>query len=265
VRSTRKQGQDPVTNSRRGRWARRRPATAGLASLALAMPALAGVTAAGPAAAPVVLSHHTLPRGAQHSDQTWSGYAVTGDKPYMTISGSWTIPAMNCTGGGGDASPWVGIDGWSDNTVEQIGVDLDCRSGAGSYHPWVEMYPAGSQYFSETISAGDTLTASVTVSAGVWTLTESDPGQGWTKTFHKTTKSPPKQASAEAILEDVGGGAVPPVPDFGTVTFSGVTVDGSPLASAGTVHKTTLERGTVRLSSESALSGGGFSVTWLHR
>ena len=32
---------------------------------------------------------------------------------------------MNCARGGGDASPWVGVDGWDNDTVEQIGVDLD--------------------------------------------------------------------------------------------------------------------------------------------
>jgi hypothetical protein len=206
---------------------------------------------------------HAQPRGRSHADQTWSGYAVTGG-PYTKITGSWNVPAMNCSHGGGDASPWVGIDGWSNNTVEQIGIDLDCRNGQASYHPWVEMYPGPSDYFQEQMSAGDTLTASVSVSGGTWTLTESDPAAGWTKTFERTPKNPPQRASAEAIVEDVGGGAAPPVPDFHTVRFSGITVDGSPLASAGSVHQTTLERGSTPLARESGLSGSDFSVTWLH-
>ncbi|MGH3157687.1 MAG: G1 family glutamic endopeptidase [Streptosporangiaceae bacterium] len=216
----------------------------------------------GPAGAAVV--SHTVPRGQQHSDQTWGGYAVTGQGPYTRITGSWNVPTMNCTHGGGDASPWIGIDGWSNNTVEQIGIDLDCKSGVGSYHPWVEMYPGPSDYFSETVHAGDTLTASVSVSGRTWTLTETDSDAGWTKTFHRTPKNAPKKASAEAILEDVGNGGAPPVPDFNAVTFSSVTVDGSPLASAGTAHKTTLERGSTPLSKESALSGGDYTITWLH-
>ena len=265
MRHAAKQGQSPEINSYRERWARRWPAAAGLAALSLAMPGVAAVSSAAPAAAAVMINH-TLPRdGRAHSDQTWGGYAVTGANPYTKITGSWTIPAMNCSGGGGDASPWIGIDGWSDNTVEQIGVDLDCINGTGSYHPWVEMYPGPSDYFKDTIHAGDTLTASVSITNGKWTLTESDPQTGWTKTFHPQAKGTPKYTSAEAILEDVGSGAVPPVPGFGTVTFSSVTVDGSPLASAGTPHKTTLERGSTPLSKESALSGGGFSITWLHR
>jgi hypothetical protein len=31
------------------------------------------------------------------------------------------------------------------------------------------------------------------------------------------------------------------------------------------VHKTTLQRGSTLLSQESSLSGGNFSITWLHR
>ncbi len=243
---------------RRARWG---PITLGLASLAIAVPggAAASVTAS---AVPVT---HALPRSAVHADQTWSGYAVTGAGPYAKITGSWNVPAMNCSPGGGDASPWIGIDGWSNKTVEQIGIDLDCVNGKASYHPWVEMYPGPSDYFKDTVHAGDTLTASVSVSDGRWILTESDASTGWTKTFHRTPKNPPEQLSAEAILEDIGSGAAPPVPDFNAVTFSDITVDGVALASAGTPHQTSLQRGSTFLSQESPLSGGTFSITWLHR
>jgi len=208
-----------------------------------------------------VLRH--LPADRAHADQTWGGYAVTGSGPYTSITGSWNIPKMDCSEGGGDASPWIGIDGWSNDTVEQIGIDLDCREGKASYHPWVEMYPGASDYFSDKVDSGDTLVASVAVSGDSWVLSESDVQTGWTKTF--TRSSTDQLASAEAIVEDIGGGGAPPVPDFGAVTFAHVKVDGTPLDSAGSVHKTTLERSSTKLSRESPLSGGGFTITWLHR
>jgi Peptidase A4 family len=246
----------------------RRRAAVGVLSLAIVV---SGGAAASPAASPAASSAvtwvglvHALPRGAVHSDQTWAGYAVTGRDPYTKVTGSWTVPTMNCSHGRGDASPWVGIDGWSNDTVEQIGIDLDCYNGTGSYHPWVEMYPGPSDYFHETVHAGDTLTAAVSVSGRTWTLTESDTTAGWTRTFHRTPNHVLQRASAEAIVEDVGTGGAPPVPDFSKVTFDGITVDGTPLASAGTAHKTTLERGSTPLSQESSLSGGDFSITWLH-
>lgn len=264
-------GEQLVRNERtapageRNPWllAGRRPITSGLAALAIAVPGAAALSPTAVQAAAVPLTH-SLPRSLTHSDQTWGGYAVTRARPYKKITGSWNIPAMDCSHGGGDASPWIGIDGWNNFTVEQIGIDLDCINGAGSYHPWVEMYPGPSDYFKEPVNAGDTMTASVSVSDGIWTLTESDTTTGWTKTFHPTPKNPPQKASAEAILEDIGSSGAPPLPDFGTVTFSNITVGGSPLASAGHVHKTTLERRTTPLSKESPLSGGTFSITWLH-
>jgi hypothetical protein len=240
----------------------RRPITSGLAALAIAVPGAAALSPTAARAAAVPLTH-SLPRSVSHPNQTWGGYAVTGKRPYRKITGSWNIPKMDCSQGGGDASPWIGIDGWNNATVEQIGIDLDCIQGVPSYHPWVEMYPGPSDYFKETVHAGDTMTASVSVSSGTWTLTESDTTTGWTSTFHRHPGIPRQQASAEAILEAVGSGA-PRVPDFHTVTFSKITVDGSLLISAGQVHKTTLEHDTTLLSKESPLSGGTFSITWLH-
>jgi Peptidase A4 family len=202
------------------------------------------------------------PRLASDSDQTWGGYAVTGSGPYTSISGSWNVPSLNCSKGSGDVSPWIGIDGWANDTVEQIGVDLDCYGGKASYHPWVEMYPANSVYFKDTINAGDVLDASVTVDGSSWILKESDPDSGWTKTFDETSSD--QLASAEAIVESVGNSKVPPVPDFGKVTFTNISVNGSPFASAGKVHETTLQRGTIVLARDSALKVTKFSITWLH-
>lgn len=243
-------------------WCRTfRPLTIGLASLAIVVPGLLAASPAVSAATATALTHGPA-RSTAHSDQTWSGYAVLGGGPYTSITGSWNIPKMDCSNGPGDASPWIGIDGWNDDTVEQIGIDLDCKSGTPSYHPWVEMYPGPSHYFKDTVDAGDTLTASVNVSGSSWVLTESDLNTGWTKTFDETGTD--KLSSAEAIIEDVGSGSEPPVPDFHTVTFTSLTVNGEPFASAGTAQKTTLERGSTKLSKESALTGGNFSITWLH-
>lgn len=204
-------------------------------------------------------------REVSSANQTWGGYAMIGAAPYTSISGSWNIPTMNCARGSGDASPWIGIDGWATNTVEQIGVDLDCSaSGVASYKTWVEMFPKNSVYFAETVKAGDTLKASVSLSGSTWTLSESDPMQGWTKTFHYAKPAADKLASAEAIVEDIGGG-VPKLDDFGTVTFSNLVVNGEPFTSVGTAHVTTMQRKKTLLSSESALATESFSITWLHR
>ena len=232
-----------------------------IAGLSAAAPATA--VAAAPAAAPATFPHynHALRLdGAKHADQIWGGYADTGET-YTSVSGSWTVPTLNCAATkNSSVSPWIGIDGWSSQTVEQIGFDQDCTKGVAGYFPWVEMYPANSIYFTETVNAGDHITAAVSASGTSWTLTESDTTQGWTKTYHKSGND--QKSSAEAILEDLGSN-IPPVADFGAVNFTNITANGAPLASAGTVNSTDIERGNTPLTDNSALSGGDFSINWL--
>jgi hypothetical protein len=225
--------------------------------------ALAAATPAGAASAAGAgqAFPHFDHRLHTHSNQIWGGYAVTGQK-YTSISASWNVPALDCSTARNSAvSPWIGIDGWNTNTVEQIGFDQDCTRGVPGYFPWVEMYPAGSIYFTETVNAGDRITASVSVSGTTWTLTEADTTQGWSKTYSMTGND--QLASAEAIVEDLGS-RIPAVAKFDTINFSNVTVNGSPLASAGTLNSTDVERGTTPLTHNSAVSGGDFSLSWLH-
>jgi hypothetical protein len=83
----------------------------------------------------------------------WSGFADTPstNSPSQSVtsaSGSWTIPQVNCLSGlyrNQDAflANWVGLDGYSDGTVEQLGTATQCYEGVEYYYDWIEMYPAG--------------------------------------------------------------------------------------------------------------------------
>ena len=76
----------------------------------------------------------------------WSGYAAETSfsspkaASVAAVSGSWTVPAVS---GAGTAfsSVWVGIDGYSSGTVEQIGTEQDLSRGTPVYTAWYEMYP----------------------------------------------------------------------------------------------------------------------------
>jgi Peptidase A4 family len=73
-----------------------------------------------------------------------SGYAVTGAAGSVTdVKGSWVVPAVQGSRPSTNqyASFWVGIDGFSSNTVEQIGTDSDCQNGAPTNYAWFEFYP----------------------------------------------------------------------------------------------------------------------------
>ena len=215
------------------------------------------------AAAPVHPLAHRLTHAG--SDSNWGGYAVTGGT-YDSVTGNWVVPSLNCSVTKGDISFWSGLDGWTSSSVEQIGLDAVCASGGKiEYNPWVEMYPANSIYFTETVNAGDTMTSAVTTSGnGSFTLVLADPTQGWTKTYTKTLASAPL-SSAEVIAEAIGSQDIPPNPDFGSIQFSDVTANGVAFASAGTVQTTNLERSGTLLTQDGALSGTSFGVTWLHK
>ncbi len=108
-------------------------------------------------------------RGGRSSTATstnWSGYAVTGASgAYRRVSASWTEPAASCSGRAHQyASFWVGLDGYNSSSVEQTGTDSDCSGGTPSYYGWYEMYPAYPVNFSNPVSPGDQISASVTFS-----------------------------------------------------------------------------------------------------
>ena len=66
------------------------------------------------------------------------------------------------------------IDGYTSNTVEQIGTESDVASGTPSYYAWYEMYPQGYVTVPLTISAGDSISASVSYASGQFTVTITD-------------------------------------------------------------------------------------------
>jgi hypothetical protein len=145
----------------------------------------------------------------------WSGYAVTGSG-FTLASGSWTVPAVDCTAiPGSSASFWVGIDGWDNDTVEQTGTDSDCDSGTPTYYAWYEFVPAtGVTISSVPVSPGDQISADVSFNGSEFTVTMTNLTTG--KTYSKNL--PPgsaKRTSAEWIAESNGYR----LSDFGTASF----------------------------------------------
>jgi Peptidase A4 family len=140
----------------------------------------------------------------------WSGYVATDDT-YTAVSGSWTVPKVNCgVVGSATSSTWVGLDGFGGGPVEQIGTGSNCILGSGTYFAWWEMYPDSPHKITclapttncWPVSYGDVMDASVrsTGQPGQYTLTLSDSDQGWTFTTTQSI-SGATGASAEWITE----------------------------------------------------------------
>jgi hypothetical protein len=198
-----------------------------------------------------------------HATSTnWSGYAATGGT-YTSVSSSWTEPTVSCSSGDQYSSFWVGLDGDGSNSVEQTGSEADCQGGTPQYYSWYEMYPSAPVNFTNPVSPGDHFTGSVTYNGGSsFTLKLSDTTKGWTQTVNKSLSNA-SRASAEVIVEapsSVTG--VLPLADFGTVNFSGSTVDGSQLSSSNPTEITMVSGNGSAEDSISSLNGGSFSATW---
>lgn len=172
-------------------------------------------------------------KGQPNASYNWSGYVdtPTTNGPYTGASGSWKQPAVACTAEQELAATWVGLDGYSDDTVEQDGTLAWCFEGTAYYYDWFEMYPAGLEIV-DVVAPGDHITASVDVSAGTdYTLAVSDFTDS-ASSFSATatcSSSTCLDASAEWIAERPAFSTtgIAPLADYGKWKVTGASVIGS--------------------------------------
>jgi len=209
------------------------------------------------------------------TSSNWAGYAVLTNltnpqsNAVSDVKGSWVVPSVACAATNTYSATWVGIDGYSDNSVEQTGTEQDCVGGAPSYSAWYEMYPKQSFRANLTVKAGDTINAEVKFAgknAFVLTLADATTGQ----TFTTTQKANAHRESAEWIAEAPWSGSVLPLANFGTMNFSNAsaTLNGA----TGTIGNPAWQHDQITMTNSSGtakatpstLSSGGsaFSVTW---
>jgi Peptidase A4 family len=227
----------------------------------LAIAAALSATAGG---ATSTVKHGRMHRITNSTSTNWSGYAVTGGR-YTSVSAAWTQPSASCSGTA-YSSFWVGLDGDTSGTVEQTGTDADCSGSTPQYYAWYEMYPKFPVNYSNPVSPGDKMTASVTTNgSGNFTLTISDTTKGWTNTKSARLKSA-KLASAEVIAEaPSSSGGVLPLANFGTVNFTASKANGALLTSnTPGIDAITMQSGSTVKAQPSSISSGAFSDTWHH-
>ena len=210
-------------------------------------------------ATPFFISHGG-PKHTTVTSDNWSGYAATGST-YTSVSTTFTQPAVNCSSGDGYSSFWVGLDGYSSESVEQTGTEADCSGGQATYSSWYEMYPAYPVTYSNKVKPGDVITETVSYASNSYTLTLKNTTEGWTKTTTKK-ESGLSRSSAEVVAEAPYSGGVLPLDNFGTVNFSSSTVNGASLSSTSPTGMNMVSDSGVPEATISSLSGGAFSITW---
>ncbi len=156
---------------------------------------------------------------------SWSGYVVAtnlnspADNSVTFVSGQWIVPALDDSSGMGYSSFWVGMDGFSNGTVEQIGMEADYFLGQPYYYGWFQLYPLGGQNFTMDILPGDVMEAQVRYDANdqfLLSLSNLTTGE-----MHSFTVSYPQasRATAEWVAEAPYYQGILPLADFGTVQF----------------------------------------------
>ena len=223
-----------------------------------------------------VLSQAPRVPGKHGTSTNWSGYAVETNlvSPQhgvvTDVTGSWVVPPVICNSTATYSSAWVGIDGYSSNSVEQTGTDSDCSNGSGVYYAWYEMYPKASQLINLTIHANDTINAEVQYNgSSSFTLILTD-GTSHGSFSIKLSSRKAVRSSAEWIMEAPYSGGILPLADFGTANFSNssATLNGH----TGTISDAAWQNDPISMVNSSGgtkdtvsgLSNGGasFSVTW---
>jgi hypothetical protein len=176
-----------------------------------------------PGAKPVGQSAPALAGTSAVAFYNWSGYADTATtaNTFTKVSGQWRTPRVRCNREDELTSEWVGINGFSNGTVEQDGTLSWCFEGHPTYFTWWEMYPYATTEIGAALHPGDRVAASVTRSGTQYTLALTDfthPANSFSTTASCTTC---QNTSVEWIAERpsfvIG---LAPLADYGHWTLS---------------------------------------------
>jgi hypothetical protein len=185
--------------------------------------AVAGGAAAGaaPGAAATLSTHHaavgpmirvrtlhtaTTRVGAvtQVESSNWSGYAqsTSAKGKFKAVKDFWKVPTVNTSASGNQFSAdWVGIGGFSDQTLVQDGTEADNINGHAQYDAWTEIIPAPEVVLKNfTIHPGNRMEGLVQeTKSGTWLMKVFDLTTG--KSASRTVKYNSGGTSVEAIHE----------------------------------------------------------------
>ena len=181
----------------------------GIAMAAVMVLTVLGITLAIPTTA---MANVPIVRTFEGASLNWSGYAVSVSD-VTKVTGTFSVPTVSGPGSvdglATDVSVWVGIDGYTSGTVEQVGVSgsYDEKTGTASYYAWWELYPRFSMPIrAMTVQADDVITATVEYLGGSsykLSIEDVTSGRSFSTVAHAAEGGPnvPQRNSAEWIVE----------------------------------------------------------------
>lgn len=148
------------------------------------------------------------PAAVGWESSNWSGYAETSSAPYTSVSGQWTVPTVTGPNGSYSAA-WIGIDGFTNDSLIQTGTEQDYSGGSGRYSAW---WTTSSQNFAE-----QTITTGCTSNAAQQSGVTSDAAATRSVTTLAAAREAPSRTSAPSA--STGSAS--------NVTSSGATLNGT--------------------------------------
>jgi hypothetical protein len=222
----------------------------------------------------------------------WAGYAVSRTGlTFTSVRATFFVPYLNCAKSPGAAlsSDWVGLDGFVGQaaTVEQGGIAANCSAaGKASYLGWYEMYPRPEVRATLRVTAGDSVTVSVTYdpAAREFRISIADNTTG--SRFSVQRACPHAKAggrlvrclrnSAEVISEApvIGSGksaVIAHLADYGAISFAGISVTDGKGARGGVLSPHWTATKIIQLKSAAGptlarptpTQGNAFDTYWL--
>jgi Peptidase A4 family len=196
-----------------------------------------GQPVAWPGAVPRAVAGPASRNGTVES-LNWSGYAV--DRPHTTfldVQATFFVPYLDCRVSPGTfSSDWVGLDGFvgkHPQSVQQVGIEADCKGGKGRYFAWYEMFPRPEQRRAVSVQPGDAITVAVSYNPATkmfkLKLADDTTGAGFAVRRACQRKVSCPRNSAEVISESPakgsdGGLALQPLADYGAVSFAELSI-----------------------------------------
>jgi hypothetical protein len=207
----------------------------------------------------------------------WAGYAVTGSD-FTGAGGSWIVPKYHCIITPNSKSvAFVGIDGYSDTTIEAIGTESDCVGTKYQYFAWYTLGTTVTKITGFSVKSGDAILASVSYAGSEFTVEILNLTQG-TVFSTSAAVSGAQRSSAEWIVARYVN-PVSPLMDFGIVSsgqdFTNVaetdwatdSAGRGPIGAFGSkMVKINMVQGGVTYATPTALTpdGSSFQVNWKH-
>lgn len=140
----------------------------------------------------------------QLESSNWGGYAQSTKtkSKFKAVKDFWRVPTVNTSASGNQFSAdWVGIGGFSDQSLVQDGTEADNINGHAQYDAWTEILPAPEVVLKGlTIHPGDRMEGLVQeTKSGTWLMKVFDLTTG--KSASRTVKYNSSGLSVEAIHE----------------------------------------------------------------